>query len=210
MVAFGLQKIIDKFEEMGSFNLKCDRETIAIVRSEWRMWLQYCRKCEFVLCERAAHMEFPVRSTCLSANLVKIYETSCYSVHTQSHLFKSCFLLIYQNEKRRMENETCSNGSLQCVALEHFVDRRSPFSSPSPQGPVNAQSCRIWASENPFQMGTLSLHSAKVTVWCEFVATFIVDPFFFEEIRSSGSVSYTDNKTCRESFSCNPFIPALQ
>ncbi|GBM26826.1 hypothetical protein AVEN_32077-1 [Araneus ventricosus] len=45
------------------------------------------------------------------------------------------------------------------------------------QGSVNTQNCRIWAGENQFQMQPLSLHSQKITVWCGFMAAFIVGPF---------------------------------
>ncbi|GBM51964.1 hypothetical protein AVEN_194259-1 [Araneus ventricosus] len=54
------------------------------------------------------------------------------------------------------------------------------------------------------------LHSQKVTVWCGFTATFIVGPFFFEEIGPSGPVTCTDNGTRYESLLCNQLIPELQ
>ncbi|GBN46267.1 hypothetical protein AVEN_140435-1 [Araneus ventricosus] len=44
-------------------------------------------------------------------------------------MFRSWFLLTCQNEKLRPAI-SCSNGSRQCMAMEHFVDRRSPFPSP--------------------------------------------------------------------------------
>ncbi|GBM92023.1 hypothetical protein AVEN_126350-1 [Araneus ventricosus] len=53
------------------------------------------------------------------------------------------------------------------------------------QGNVKNQNCGIWARENPFQMQPLRLHSQNVTVRCRFTATFIIAPFFFEEIDPS-------------------------
>ncbi|GBN83348.1 hypothetical protein AVEN_42479-1 [Araneus ventricosus] len=78
------------------------------------------------------------------------------------------------------------------------------------QGSINTQNCRIWASENPFQMQPLPLHSQKVNVWCGFTASFIVGPFFFEEICPSNPVTCTVNGTRYESVFRNRLIPALQ
>lgn len=56
-------------------------------------------------------------------------------------------------------------------------------------GTVNTQNCRIWAQENPRMHTEIPLHSPKVTVWCGFTATFILGPFFFEEITARGPVT---------------------
>ncbi|GFX07860.1 uncharacterized protein TNCV_4161291 [Trichonephila clavipes] len=58
-------------------------------------------------------------------------------------------------------------------------------------GTVNTHTCRIWDTENPRTFPEIPLHSPKVTVWCEFTATFILGPFFFEETTRNGLVTCT-------------------
>ncbi|GBM09990.1 hypothetical protein AVEN_23983-1 [Araneus ventricosus] len=53
-------------------------------------------------------------------------------------------------------------------------------------GHVNTHNCRIWATENPHAIQEQPLHSEKVTIWCGFTATFIIGPYFFEEITANG------------------------
>ena len=48
-------------------------------------------------------------------------------------------------------------------------------------GYVNRQNCQIWIAENLLETQPVSLHSAKVTVWCEFTGSFIIWLYFFEE-----------------------------
>ncbi|KMQ82897.1 transposable element tc3 transposase [Lasius niger] len=77
-------------------------------------------------------------------------------------------------------------------------------------GSVNTQNCRIWATENPFHLHSLPLHSEKVTVWCGITATFIVGPFFFEEITPAGPVTCTVTGKRYEALLRNHVLPALQ
>ncbi|GBN36744.1 hypothetical protein AVEN_222292-1 [Araneus ventricosus] len=51
MTALGLKKMIVKFEESGSFDEKCGRGMKQLLRRQWRMWLQHCRKRQAVLWE---------------------------------------------------------------------------------------------------------------------------------------------------------------
>ncbi|GFW73585.1 uncharacterized protein TNCV_1540401 [Trichonephila clavipes] len=51
-------------------------------------------------------------------------------------------------------------------------------------GSVNTHNCRIWESDNPHSTLQVPLHSPKVTMWCGFSASFIRDPYFFEELGS--------------------------
>lgn len=53
-------------------------------------------------------------------------------------------------------------------------------------GTVNTHNCRIWDTTNPRTFQEIPLHSPKVTVWCGFTATFILGPFFFEEVTPNG------------------------
>lgn len=77
-------------------------------------------------------------------------------------------------------------------------------------GVVNTQNCRIWAKANPMGMHALPLHSPKVTVWCGFTSSFIIGPFFFEELRPGGPVTVSVNATRYKSLLENDVIPALQ
>ena len=47
-------------------------------------------------------------------------------------------------------------------------------------GYANTQNCRIWATEN--QLVTLSVprHPEKVTMWCGFTVSFIIEPYIFQ------------------------------
>ena len=36
-------------------------------------------------------------------------------------------------------------------------------------------------TDNPLETQPISLHSAKVAVWCSFTASFTIGPYFFEE-----------------------------
>jgi hypothetical protein len=48
-------------------------------------------------------------------------------------------------------------------------------------GYVNKQNFRYWDDHHPEQMVAISLHTAKVTVWCGVSAFGIIGPYFFEE-----------------------------
>ncbi|GBN56348.1 hypothetical protein AVEN_11437-1 [Araneus ventricosus] len=53
-------------------------------------------------------------------------------------------------------------------------------------GDVNTHNCRLWAVENPHAIQKYPLYPDKVTVWCGFMATFIIGPYFFEAITANG------------------------
>ncbi|GBM11606.1 hypothetical protein AVEN_180153-1 [Araneus ventricosus] len=52
-------------------------------------------------------------------------------------------------------------------------------------GHVNTHNCRIWAAENPHAIQEQPLHPDKVTICSGFKATFIIEPYFFEEITAN-------------------------
>ena len=55
-------------------------------------------------------------------------------------------------------------------------------------GTVNTHNCRICDTKNPRTFQEIPLHSPKVTVWCGFMATFIIGSCFFEENTRNGPV----------------------
>lgn len=59
VTAFGLMKMIDKFEETGLFHVKCGRRRKAMIGRLSRMWLKHCRKYQAVLSKCALYGEFP-------------------------------------------------------------------------------------------------------------------------------------------------------
>ncbi|GFV52693.1 DUF4817 domain-containing protein [Trichonephila clavipes] len=49
--------------------------------------------------------------------------------------------------------------------------------------------CRIWETDNPHSTLRVPLHSPKVTVGCGFSTSFILGPYFFEELGAGGPVT---------------------
>ncbi|GFT23524.1 uncharacterized protein NPIL_381531 [Nephila pilipes] len=49
------------------------------------------------------------------------------------------------------------------------------------RGGINTHNCRIWADTNSHVGLQIILHSPKVTVWCEFIGSFTVGPYFYEK-----------------------------
>ena len=46
-------------------------------------------------------------------------------------------------------------------------------------GQVNTHNCQTWAQENPNAVQEVLLYAAKVTVWCGFTVTFMIELYFF-------------------------------
>ncbi|GFW55007.1 glutamate receptor [Trichonephila clavipes] len=51
---------------------------------------------------------------------------------------------------------------------------------------VNTHNCRIFETDNPHSTLQVPLHLPKVTAWCGFFASFILGPYFFEELGTGG------------------------
>ncbi|GFT87757.1 uncharacterized protein TNCV_4001031 [Trichonephila clavipes] len=77
-------------------------------------------------------------------------------------------------------------------------------------GSVNTHNCRIWESDNSHSTLQVPLHSPKVTVWCGFSATFILGPYFFEELGAGGLVTCSITGQRYASLLRNKIIPDLQ
>ncbi|GFV37278.1 uncharacterized protein TNCV_2255801 [Trichonephila clavipes] len=77
-------------------------------------------------------------------------------------------------------------------------------------GSVNTHNCRIWESDNSHSTLQVSLHSPKVTVWCGFSASFILGPYFFEELGAGGPVTCSITGQRYASLLRNKIIPDLQ
>lgn len=77
-------------------------------------------------------------------------------------------------------------------------------------GKVNTHNCRIWATENPRAIDQVSLHPAKITVWCGFTSTFIIGPYFFEEVTPTGFKTCSVNGQRYRDMLTTFVIPELQ
>ncbi|GFW10068.1 transposable element tc3 transposase [Trichonephila clavipes] len=77
-------------------------------------------------------------------------------------------------------------------------------------GSVNTHNCRIWEKVNPHSTLRVPLHSPKVTVWCGFSASFILGPYFFEELGAGGPVIRYITGQRYASLLRNKIIPHLQ
>ena len=75
---------------------------------------------------------------------------------------------------------------------------------------IIAQNCRILKTENPLETRPVPLHPAKVTVWCELTASFIIGPYFFEKADALGPVTITVTGQRYEYLLRNHNIPAFQ
>ena len=75
-----------------------------------------------------------------------------------------------------------------------------------PNGTVNKQNFRYWASENPRALHQRPLYSPKVTVWCGLGKCRIFGLFFFEEGEETATV--TSDRYIRMFENC--FLPELR
>ena len=77
-------------------------------------------------------------------------------------------------------------------------------------GYVHTYNCRIWTTENPLETLPVPLHPAKITVWCGFIGSFILGPYFFEETDALGPATVTITGQRHECLFFSHVIPALQ
>ncbi|GBN15897.1 hypothetical protein AVEN_144704-1 [Araneus ventricosus] len=204
MTAFGLKKMIDKFEESGSFDVKCGRGRKAIPSTSVE--------------DVATALQEASSSALGTCSARGIFQTLDLPVSTVRKILRNIlpFKITHVQELVPADLPKRKAFALQFLARME-VDNAWPCgilwtdeAHLHLQGSVSTQNCRIWARENPFQMQPLPLHSQKVTEWCGFTAAIIVGPFFFEEIGPSGAVTCTVNGTRYETLLRNQLIPALQ
>lgn len=95
----------------------------------------------------------------------------------------------------------------QWMAMENSVDRRSP--SPSDRI-CQFPNLSLWTTENPLANWPVPLHSAKVTVWHKFAASFTIGLYFFEGTGAFNSDICTVTGKHYECLLHNNLILALQ
>ena len=83
------------------------------------------------------------------------------------------FRLDFAN-KFLIRNEEESSWSLLILGTDeaHFILT----------GNLNSKNCAHWADNNPHGVFASPLHDEKVTMWCIITSTFILGPYFFEEV----------------------------
>ncbi|GBM25964.1 hypothetical protein AVEN_193892-1, partial [Araneus ventricosus] len=121
--------MIDKFEESGLFDVKCGRgrKTIASTSVE----------------DVDTALQEPSSSafeTCSARGIFRTLDIPVSTIHNILRNILQCYpfkithvqeLVAADLPKRETRPAIfCSNGGGQCMAMGHFVDRRSPFPSP--------------------------------------------------------------------------------
>ncbi|GBN29892.1 hypothetical protein AVEN_30797-1 [Araneus ventricosus] len=158
MTAFDLKKIIDKFKEPGSFNVKCGRGRKATASTS---------------VEDVAIALQETSSSALRTNSARgIFRTLDIPVSTVREILRNVlqcypFKIMHVQELVPADLPKREAFTLQFLALKE-VDNAWPMNILWTdevhfhlQDSVNTQNCRVWARENPFQMQPLPLHSQK-------------------------------------------------
>ncbi|GBM15619.1 hypothetical protein AVEN_95253-1 [Araneus ventricosus] len=149
MTAFGLKKMIDKFEESGSIDMKCGRGRKSIASTSVE---DVATALQEVLCSALGKcsargisrtLDIPVSTVCkILRNILQCYPFKITHVQelVPANLPKQEALA--QQFLAPMEVDNAWPWNILWTDEAHF----------RLQGFVNTQNCRIWASENLFQM----------------------------------------------------------
>ncbi|GFU87170.1 uncharacterized protein TNCV_1113801 [Trichonephila clavipes] len=78
--------------------------------------------------------------------------------------------------------------------MENFVVRRSPFSSDRICQYTELSNMGNRETTRNSTTHTVPFNPAKVTVWCGYMTSFIIGPYFFEETGSLGPVTVTGQR----------------
>lgn len=203
----GLRKMIAKFEETGSFHVKRGRGRKPVSAAAL----------EDVA---TALQEQTISDAGISSarGISRMLDMPISTVRKVLRNILRCYPYKITHVQQLLPADLESRGSFALRFLARMeVDNKWPWNilwSDEAHfhlhGSVNTQNCRIWATENPFQLQPLPLHSEQVTVWCGITATFIIGPFFFEEITPAGPVTCTVTGKRYEALLRNHVLPALQ
>ncbi|GBM08491.1 hypothetical protein AVEN_136581-1 [Araneus ventricosus] len=152
MTAFGLKKMIDKFEESGSFDLKCGRGRTAIASTsvkDWATALQEASSSALVTYStRGISRTFDMLVSTVRKILRNILQCYPFTIMNVQELVppdmpkREAFALQFLAQ---MEVDNVWPWDILWTDKAHF----------HLQGSVNTQNCRIWAREYPFQMQPL-------------------------------------------------------
>ena len=174
-----LLKMIQKFENAGSFDVQSGRERKRIdstVVEEVHTAVQEESSGGVKLCSA---WELPEHWTELGARCIEFYETSWIAILTKLAICWSCFILTCQQERLSFRI-FCSHGSRHKWSWKILWKSEAHFHLTRY---VITQTCRICVTGNPLETQPIPLHPANGTVWCGFTASFIIGPYFFREDR---------------------------
>lgn len=204
----GLRLMVAKFEKTGSFNVSRGRgrKPVSVDRIE----------------EVALQVEEDKSSNIhASTSIRRVAEAVDMPRSTVQSIIRR--ILRYYPYKLQLVQELLPHDfdsrhlfSLQFLARLH-VDSEWPWNilwtdeaNFHLDGSVNTHNCRIWEPENPCSILQVPLHSPKVTVWCGFTASFILGPYFFEELTARGPVTCSINGQRYATLLENKIVPDLQ
>ena len=129
--------------------------------------------------------------------LVSLQNSYCAPIETSNIPQRRDFALPVL---ARMEVDNMWPGNILWTDEAHFTL----------DGAVNTQNCRVWGSTPPHVVQEQPLHSAYITVWCGFTSSFILGPFFFEEMTPRGPVRCRVTSASYRNLLVQHVIPALQ
>jgi hypothetical protein len=186
MTPSSLRRMVNKFEETGSFTIKCGRGRkpvpIPIQEEIATAIVESSGTPEAGPSARGVARQLDIPYATVRKVLRKIIQFYPYKISRHQQLIpgdsqkRVDFALMFL---ARMDVDDAFPWKILWGDEAHFYMN----------GTVNTQNCRIWASEPPNVIHEIPLHSPNLTVWCGFTARFILGPYFFEELRPSGPVT---------------------
>ncbi|GFU11159.1 transposable element tc3 transposase [Trichonephila clavipes] len=219
LTAINLQLMVTKFEETGSLNVRSGRgrkpvSAEAIEKVSLQMEEEE-KEAKFHPEEDKASNVQASTSVRLVAEALDLPRSTVQKIMRNILRYYPYKLQLVQ-ELLLHDFETRHLFSLQFLArLE--VDPEWPWNIPWTDeahfrldGSVNNHNCQIWESDNPHSTLQVPLHSPKVTVWCGFSASFILGPYFFEELGAGGPVTCSITGQRYASLLRNKICPDLQ
>ena len=75
---------------------------------------------------------------------------------------------------------------------------------------MSSKNCAYWVDNNPHDVFATTLHDVNVIVWCGITCTFILGPYFFEEVTDGDLRTCTVTKACYLDILTHYAIPDLQ
>ncbi|GFW50757.1 uncharacterized protein TNCV_3443991 [Trichonephila clavipes] len=185
LTAKNLRLMVTKFEETGSLNVRSGRGKKPVSTE--------------AIEKVALQVEEDKSSNVLASTSVHHVEEALICLELFPHDSETRHLFSLQFLSRLEVDPECP-WNIICTDEAHFhLD-----------GSVNTHNCRIWETDNPLSTLRVPLHSTKVTVWWGFSASFILGPYFFEELGAGGSVTCSITGQRYASLLRNKIIPDLQ
>ena len=204
----GLKKMMKKFEETGELG-------VAPGRGRRPIPVEVVDEVAVAVADRAAHASTSATSARAVARELSLpWSTVRKVLRCILHWYPYKIQIVHQLKPQdipqrrefahrflaRMEVDDMWPGNILWTDEAHFTL----------VGTVNTQNCRIWGSTRPHVVQEQPLHSVYMTAWCGFTSSFILGPFFFEEMTPRGPVRCTVTSARYRDLLVQHVIPALQ